>query len=86
MSTKTISGSVHNTDGSVTPFTGTIVFFDPPVIQSVTVTPSTGAAGTPRTIQITATDPNGLVLTYACSVDGVALTQTLTPGEFIWNG
>lgn len=86
MSIKQITGTVKNSDGASAPFTGTITVTDPPVITSVTVAPLSAPTGTPRTITVVARDPAGLALTYACSVDGVVLPATATPGVFVWTG
>lgn len=86
MQTKQIAGIVKNSDGSTAPFTGTISVSGVPVIHSLTVTPQSAGVGTERKIVVLATDPDGLALTYACSVDGVALPATSVPGEFSWNG
>jgi len=86
MSTKQITGTVRNADGGMAPFSGTISIAGIPVINSVTVTPQSAVVGTPRIIRVLATDPDGLALTYECSVDGVALVQSATLGEFSWNG
>jgi hypothetical protein len=66
----------------VTPYTGTIVVLDPPVVSGVTVVPAAAPAGTLRTITVNATDPNGDPLTYTMLVNGTAATQTSTPGVF----
>lgn len=86
MSTKQITGLVSNTDGSTAVFSGTIVVSEPPIVQSVTVLPALAGAGVPRSITIVASDPNGEALNYQCSVDGVALAPTATPGVFVWGG
>ena len=83
MSNKTISGVVADSQGATTPFSGTINITDSPVINSVVVSPDPAPVGTMRTITITATDPQGLALTYTCLVDGIAATPvTGQPNKF----
>ncbi len=65
---------VTNSKGNSANAPGHITTIDPPVISNVTVVPDPALAGTLRTITITATDPAGLALTYALTVDGVAAT------------
>jgi hypothetical protein len=86
MHTRQFNGTVRNADGSTAPFSGTFTESGVPVIDSVTVVPATAPPGTPRTITIIAHDPDGIAITYECSVDGVSLSPTATPGVFIWNG
>jgi hypothetical protein len=79
MSILTITGTVKNEAGLETAFTGTINVVDPvvrpPVVSSVVVTPASAPVGTLRRITITASDPQGQVLTYTCKVG----TQNATP-------
>lgn len=78
-----ITGTVTDSAGLSTPFTGTINTLEYPVVNSVVVTPDPVVAGQEVTITINATDPNGGELTYTCLVDGVAATPVAgQPNQF----
>jgi hypothetical protein len=80
---KQISGTVTNAGGASQPFTGTIEIVESPVIDGLTIEPQSAPAGTLRTITINAHDPQGLPLTYECTVDGNPATLVeRQPGVF----
>jgi hypothetical protein len=82
MSTMTVAGTITNSGGAIANFTGTINIVDPPVIDSVSVSPDPAAPGTLRTITVVAHDPQDQQLTYSCQVNGVDATPTETPHVF----
>jgi hypothetical protein len=83
MSSLAVTGTTTNEAGLVAQFTGIINVIDPPVVNSVSVSPDPAVAGTLRTITIVATDPQGQNLTYTCKVNGVDATPVAgSPGVF----
>lgn len=82
MATLQVTGTVRDSDGLVTPFTGTIITQSAPVVDSVSVSPQSAPVGTTRTITINAHDAEGGVLTYTCFVEGAAATPTGQPNVF----
>lgn len=79
----TITGTVTNAGGASAPFSGTIDVVEVPVIDGVSVVPQSAPAGTLRTITVSAHDPGGLPLSYACFVNGFLATPVAgQPGMF----
>jgi len=85
-----LTGTVKDGAATVGDFSGTLnmtiapppVDTTKPVINSVVVTPASGAASSKRTIKVNATDAGGGLLTYTCWVGGQQATASETPGEF----
>ena len=86
MANLTVTGTVTDSAGLSTPFTGNITTLSGPVINGVVITPQSAPAGTLRTITINATDPNTppLALTYTCLVAGTPATATSQPNVFTY--
>ena len=82
MATFNVTGTVTNSDGVSTPFTGAFTTTEAPVINSVSVSPNSAPPGTQRTITINATDPQGEALSYTCQVNGVNATPTAQRNVF----
>jgi hypothetical protein len=77
-----VTGTVTDSDGVVTSYSGTLTTQSAPVIDSVVITPQSAPIGTLRTITITAHDVDGGTLAYTCNVGGVAATATAQPNVF----